>query len=228
MKTDLLVALLCIATLVLPCAHAQQSEALRRQFRADKAKAEKGDATAQYILGACYAHGKGVEKDYAEAVNWWRRAAEQNYFPAQYSLGGCYANGQGVSKNSTEAVKWYRKAAEQNHAPAQFNLGRSYDNGEGVEKDYAEAVKWYRKAAEQNDALAQYNLGGFYAQGQGVEKDYSEAYAWYNLASKTDEDATKIRDNLEEQMSPQQVADAQKRTEELRLQIEAKLKSGGK
>lgn len=61
-----------------------------------------------------------------------------------------------------------------------------------------------------------------------MEKDYAEAYAWYNLASKTDEDAAKNRDDLEKKMSPQQVADAQKRTKELRAQIEAKLKSGGK
>jgi len=33
---------------------------------------------------------------------------------------------------------------------------------------------------------------------------------------------------LEKQMSPQQVAAAQRRTKELRTQIEAKLKSGGK
>ena len=192
MRITLFVALLCIASLVLPCARAQQSEALRKLFLEDKAKAEKGDAVAQYNLGIRYADGQGVEKD------------------------------------DVEAVKWYRKAAEQNVASAQSNLGFSYENGQGVEKDYAEAVKWYRKAAEQNFAEAQTNLGFGYASGQGVEKDYAEAYAWYNIASKTSADAAKNRDDLEKIMSPQQVADAQKRTKELRAQIEAKLKSGGR
>ena len=156
MKTTLRIALICLASLVLPCAHAQQSEALRKEFLEYKAKAEKGDATAQSNLGFCYA------------------------------------------------------------------------NGQGVEKDYAEAVKWFRKAAEQNNAVAQANLGVCYYNGQGVEKDYAEAYAWFNLASKTDKEAAEVRDLLEKNMSPQQVADAQKRTKELRAQIEAKLESGGK
>ena len=112
-------------------------------------------------------------------------------------------------------------------AGAQTNLGISYDNGRGVEKDYAEVVKWYRKAAEQNNASAQRNLGVSYANGEGVEKDYAEGYAWFNLAANTDPGAAAARDTLEKTMSPQQVADAQKRTKELRAMIEAKLKNGG-
>jgi TPR repeat protein len=37
-------------------------------------------------------NGDGVEKDVAEAVNWYRRAAEQGYSTAQFNLGDCYAN----------------------------------------------------------------------------------------------------------------------------------------
>jgi len=68
-------------------------------------------------------------------------------------------------------------------------------------------------------------LGFPYAIGIGVAKDYVEAYAWWNLASATDKDAGKRRDDLENEMSPQQVADAQKRTRELRGMIEAKAKA---
>ena len=228
MKTTLRIALLCLASLVLSCSRAQQSEALRKQFLEAKAKAEQGDAKAQTDLGVCYYHGQGVEKDFAEAVKWYRKAAEQGVAKAQSNLGVCYANGEGVEKDYAEAVKWVRKAAEQNNANAQSSLGLCYYQGRGVEKDYAEAVKWFRKAAEQNYANAQSNLGFCYANGQGVEKDFAEAYAWYNLASKTDKEAAENRDLLEKKMSPQQVADAQKRTKELRAKIEAQLKSGGK
>jgi len=100
-----------------------------------------------------------VAKDDAEAVKWFRKAAEQNDARAQAALGVRYAKGQGVAKNKAEAVKWYRKAAEQNVADAQYNLGVCYANGQGVTEDDAEAVKWFRKAAEQNLADAQYNLG---------------------------------------------------------------------
>lgn len=39
--------------------------------------AEKGEAWAQVSLGANYASGQGVVQDYAEAVKWYRRAADQ-------------------------------------------------------------------------------------------------------------------------------------------------------
>ena len=40
-------------------------------------KAEQGDAEAQYRLGSCYYNGDGVNEDKAEAVKWYRKAAEQ-------------------------------------------------------------------------------------------------------------------------------------------------------
>ena len=60
MRTTLIAVLLCAVSLVLPCGHAQQSEALRRQFLEFKAKAEQGDAQSQSNLGLCYAQGRGV------------------------------------------------------------------------------------------------------------------------------------------------------------------------
>ena len=87
MRTTLIPALLCAASLLLPCAQAQQSDSLRRQFLEHKAKAERGDAPAQFYVGHCYAQGRGVIKDETEAVNWFRKAAEQNYAKAQNILG---------------------------------------------------------------------------------------------------------------------------------------------
>ena len=52
-----------------------------------------------------YANGKGVPQDYAEAVKWYRRAAEQGDAYAQNNLGLMYANGKGVPQDYAEAVK---------------------------------------------------------------------------------------------------------------------------
>jgi len=43
-------------------------------------------------LAMLYANGQGVERDYAEAANWVRKAAEQGYAPAQACLGIMYWN----------------------------------------------------------------------------------------------------------------------------------------
>lgn len=43
-------------------------------------------AEAQFNLGLCYANGDGMLQDKAEAVKWYRKAAEQGYKPAKEKL----------------------------------------------------------------------------------------------------------------------------------------------
>ena len=81
------------------------------------------DPQTQYNRGTGYWYGNGVPQDYAEAANWFRKAAERGYAEAQYRLGQMLAIGQGIRQDNTEAVNWYRKAAEQGVARAQYNLG---------------------------------------------------------------------------------------------------------
>ena len=73
--------------------------------------AERGDAAAQYNLGAAYTKGYGVPQDYAQAVYWTRKAAEHGNADAQYNLGVDYHNGQGVPQDYAEAYIWYDLAA---------------------------------------------------------------------------------------------------------------------
>ncbi len=146
-------------------------------------KADRDDAEIQFYIGKCYFQGNGVAKDEAEAVKWYRKAAEQGHVKAQNNLGMCYALGEGVAQDYGEAVKWFRKAAEQGYAGAQNNLGLCCEKGQGVAQDKTEAVKWYRKAAEQGVAQAQCGLGTCYAKGKGVAQDYGEAVRWYRKAA---------------------------------------------
>ena len=147
------------------------------------AKAEKGDAEAQFGLGLAYQWGIGVPKLPKEAVKWYRLAAEQRNVLAQSFLAGMYAKGEGVERDPKEAVKWLRMAAEQGFFESQYNLGLSYSRGEGVDKDPKEAVKWFRLAAEQGVAEAQFSLGLRYSRGEGVDKDPKEAVKWFRMAA---------------------------------------------
>ena len=140
---------------------------------------EPEDPETQRNLGLMSYYGKGVPQNYAEALKWWRKAAEQGDTKAQYNLGLMYEEGKGVVRDYAEAVKWYRKAAEQGNLGAQHNLGLMSYYGKGVPQDYAEALRWWHKEAEQGDAKAQYNLGLMYQEGKGVAQDYAEAGKWY-------------------------------------------------
>ena len=91
-----------------------------------------------------YDEGRSVLQDDAEALKWYRRAAEGGAAFAQFHLGFMYDEGRGVPQDDAEAVKWYSRAAEQGHDDAQFMLGGMYAEGKGVPKDYAEVVKWSR------------------------------------------------------------------------------------
>ena len=149
--------------------------------------AERGDADAQAELGVRYEAGRGVERDYGEAVTWYRRAAEQGHAPGQSGLGALYGTGRGVSHDDAEAVRWYRRAAEQGHAVAQFRLAAHYAGGRGVPRSDAEAVRWYELAAGQGHAGAQHNLGHMYRDGQGVQRDLDTAVRWIRRAAEQGE-----------------------------------------
>ena len=69
-----------------------------------------------------YAEAEGVTQDYAEAVKWYRKAAEQGHAVAQDYLGFMYRYGLGVTRNDAEARKWYEKAAAQGDEHAERAL----------------------------------------------------------------------------------------------------------
>jgi TPR repeat protein len=196
--------------------------------------AEKsGDVYAIFALATMYFKGDGVPKDEKEAVRLsdlltakldptgaigkeWvqqlRLGAEKGSAFAQYALGVAYAEGKDVPQDSNEAVRWFQLAADQGWAPAQHSLGVLYHKGEGVRQDYKEAIRWFRLAADQGQIEAQVLLGTSYALGDsGVPQDYVQAHMWLNLAAAQGaKDASRARDRLAKEMTPAQIAEAQK------------------
>ena len=89
-------------------------------------------------------------------------------------------------------------------------------------QDYTEAAKWYRLAAEQGDPQAQYNLGLAYAKGEGLTEDNVSAHMWLNLAAARFPASDTVnrgvavasREAVAGRMSPEEIADAQKRARE--------------
>ena len=63
------------------------------------------------MLGYMYRNGHGVPKDDAQAVKWFRLAADQGVPSAQSSLGDMYELGQGVPKDYVLAYMWRNLAA---------------------------------------------------------------------------------------------------------------------
>ena len=57
--------------------------------------AEEGTANAHFALGFVYEQVKGDPQNDAEAVKWYRRAAEKGHAQAQHNLGDLYQTGRG-------------------------------------------------------------------------------------------------------------------------------------
>lgn len=93
--------------------HGNQAASARRII----ARAQRGDAHAQAILGFMFSNGRGVPQSYDAAVDWYVQAAEQGDPTGQYLLGLMYDKGFGVTRDVILAYKWLNLAAA--HAPWQ-------------------------------------------------------------------------------------------------------------
>ena len=76
-----------------------------------RARAEQGNALAQFNLGVNYTSGEGVPQDDVEATRWFRLAAEQGHLGAQQFLGAKYWIGKGVPQDYVQSHMWLHLAA---------------------------------------------------------------------------------------------------------------------
>lgn len=128
--------------------------------------AMRGNAAAQWSLGMLYQGGAGVSKDYNQALDWYKLAAESDSWPgaemAQFSVANVYAaGGVGIQPNYQKAALWYRRAAENYGASTGTALCQSaylYEHGKGVPRSYPSAYLLYDLAAKYNCPLGEGKL----------------------------------------------------------------------
>lgn len=115
----------------------------------DKSAHEHRDAANLY--GWSYQQGRGVEKDDAKALEWFRKAAAMGSSTGEWAVGDALDRGLGAEQDSEQAVTWYRRSAERGYPRAQFSLGVNYLAGRGVEQDVEEAYFWLSLATSDNE-----------------------------------------------------------------------------
>jgi len=120
-----------------------------------RARADDGDADAQFSLGVLCSAAEGEQQDLPQAARWYQQAAEQNHPLAQFNLSLMLAEGQGVPRDDAGALRWMRRAADHGDAGAQYSLGKlchraSLDSPElDAAESRIEAYKWLTLAAAQ-------------------------------------------------------------------------------
>jgi TPR repeat protein len=73
-------------------------------------------------MGADYEDGKVVPQDYAEAMRWYKKAADLGHTPAMVMIGVFYEYGKGVPKDEAQARVWMKKAAAMGEVAANMWL----------------------------------------------------------------------------------------------------------
>ena len=69
--------------------------------------ARRGSAKAQYVVATMYRFAQyGLDKDMAEAVKWYLKAADQGMPTAQLALGKLLMEGKGVVRDDAAALQW--------------------------------------------------------------------------------------------------------------------------
>ena len=126
--------------------------------------------------------GTDRTQDYAEAMLWYRKAADLGHVESLTSIGRLHALGRGAPQDYTEAMRWYKKGADLGDPSGMTSLGALYLNGIVVKQDFSIALTWFRKAAQLEQSQAMVYLAYMYATGKGVALDYAEAVRWNRKA----------------------------------------------
>ena len=168
-----------------------------------RSAAERGDASAQFIIATRYLDGEGVTQDVTRAAHWYQKAALAGLAPAQYRLATLFERGRGVPKDAATALVWYERAAGQGNVKAMHNAAVIAAGTEVGKPNYDLAYKWFLAASQSGLKDSQFNLAVMYERALGTKANVDEALFWYLVAaSQNDADAKKRAEVLSKNLSP--------------------------
>ena len=140
-------AAFALLALAAGCGEKYRNDAEKQFLKA----ARKGDAEAQYGLGACYEFGGGAPRDADAARRWYAKAAAQGHKKAAARL----RHLDPPKPPAAEDMKTIRRDAQKGDAEAQFLLAQCYEFGQHVPKDADAALRYYSYAAKKGNEEAQ-------------------------------------------------------------------------
>lgn len=163
----------------------------RRDFAADQAQAEAGNAAAQRYVGDAYLSGtSGMKADPLVAMVWYDRAASQGDVPAMLSLGDLYAHAADVyhiDPDLETAFDWNLRAAGSGNAlgvlEGSLRLCQALIRGEGAPIDVARGVQYCEAALPPDSAFLLWAHAHAEEAGAGQARDGQKALADYNTAA---------------------------------------------
>jgi TPR repeat protein len=148
-----------------------------------EAGAQAGLPEAQTAFGQMLLEGRGVTRDEAAALGWFRLAARAGDRMAINLIGRCYEKGWGTAPDAVIAAQWYKAAAETGLDWGMYNYGGALGLGSGVARDEAAAFGWFQRAAALGHAKSINVIGAFHEEGRLIPHDLGKAAECYRHAA---------------------------------------------
>lgn len=98
--------------------------------------------------GDQFYYGRGCPVDYAQAMYWYRKAADAGNMHSKNSIGLCYQKGTGVPQDDAMAASWFEQACSSGNPEGAYNLAECYYSGTGVQKNVDKALKYWAEAVK--------------------------------------------------------------------------------
>lgn len=160
-----------------------EAEATRWFCRA----AELGELNAAAIAGERYMLGAGVERDWSEALKYWRAAVEAENQRALRGLGKAAV----WQKLSDAEEKWNVVLGKVSLSELPSEITEAFQKI-GDKIGFAQGLEYLEKAEKLGDGYSRLLLGICRFYGVGVEQDFEQAKRLFRLAAINDDEDAKI------------------------------------
>ncbi|GHU08117.1 hypothetical protein FACS1894158_17150 [Betaproteobacteria bacterium] len=133
--------------------------------------AETGNASAQHNLALRLTRNEHGERDYAQAIEWYRKAAAQGVPESAFNLGTIFRTGaENIPGDEQQACHWFKQAAQAGLPNGMFELALCLGRTEA-------AAAWLKRASDAGVADATAELGVRILYGSGVKQNVGEGLA---------------------------------------------------
>lgn len=135
----------------------------------------EGDKRATHHLGLAYEKGRGVSKDYNQALYYYYEAIKDHNAYAYFNLARMYKDGKGVEKDINKAIELLEISASLNYGGAYSELGKMYIEGT-LEKDIDKGIRYVEKGLALHSENAKVYMAILSIEGEYVKEDTYYAY----------------------------------------------------
>ncbi len=149
---------------------------IRAAFVWVKQAADKGNESAQALLGRMYVEGLGVKVDVPRGLKMLAQQEKERLPDAFNELGKLYRNDSSGMTDKAKAAAYFRQGAALGQREAAQALAMMLHTGEGIPRDLPQAIQYYELAIKSGYTDSMNNLAEIYRQGEhGIPRNIDKA-----------------------------------------------------